>query len=82
MDIDIVLGESCVTHQVALPVQAGTPPRGDHPAQEEARPPPRGDHSAAQALLAARVKREFARLMAAGGLSPNEAAVLALKAAS
>ncbi len=46
------------------------------------RGPPRGDHSAAQALLAARVKKEFARLMATGGLTPNEAAALALKVAS
>lgn len=46
------------------------------------RAPPRGDHSAAQALLAARVKKEFSRLMAAGGLSPNEAAALALKVAT
>ncbi|KAK9909396.1 hypothetical protein WJX75_001604 [Coccomyxa subellipsoidea] len=52
------------------------------PPSGEDRAPPRGDHSAAQALLAARVKREFTRLMAAGGLSPNEAAILALKAVS
>ncbi|BDA42082.1 Peptide-N(4)-(N-acetyl-beta-glucosaminyl) asparagine amidase A [Coccomyxa sp. Obi] len=60
--------------------------RGDRPrlvdAEGTLRAPPRGDHSAAQALLAARVKKEFSRLMAAGGLSPNEAAALALKVAT